>query len=82
MTANRKQEANPRAVLVNPSKLYNNLEGSWWLPDVHLTAQSNSHWTRLLLTDSHYFGSQTAIPAIPYSQHCTGASPQLPAPQP
>ena len=73
MTVNRKQESNPRAVLINPLKLYNDLVGDRWLHDIHLTAQSSSHWTRLLLADFHslrHFGSQSpltaaAAPAFP-----------------
>lgn len=75
MTVNRKQESNPRAVLVNPLKLYNDLVGGWWLRNVRLTAQSSSCWTRLLLADFQplgSFGSQSPVTAA--------ATPAVPAP--
>lgn len=75
MTVNRKQESNPRAVLINPLKLYNDLVDDQWLCDGHLTAQISSCWTRLLLGDFQSlcnFGSQSPVTAA--------ATPAFPAP--
>lgn len=72
MTVNRKQESNPRAVLINPLKLYIDLVGDQWLRDIHLTAQSSSCWTRLLLVCN--FGSRSPVTAA--------AIPAFPAPHP
>lgn len=79
MTVNRKQESNPRAVLRNPLKLYNDLVGDRWLHEVCLTAQSSSRWIRLLLVCS--LGSQSPVTAAAtlVSQNHTRASFQLPA---
>lgn len=53
MTANKKQESNPRAVVINPLKLYNDLVCNQWLCDMHLTVQSSSCWTTRLLINFH-----------------------------